>query len=123
MSLQVSMKERRPTYFEIGLTGRLDTNTYLQLDRTLEMVFENVVRGLQLNLENLEYISSMGLRMVLKAMKLAKASNAPFMVVNMQPQIEAVFKVANALPSQSVFSSVAEADNYFDNIQSKAKGE
>jgi anti-anti-sigma factor len=115
------MKERRPTYFEIYLSGRLDTNTYLQLDKTLEMVFENKVRGLQLNFENLEYISSMGLRMILKAMKMAKSNGAAFMVANMQPQIEAVFKVANALPSQSIFSSVAEADQYFDNIQTKAK--
>lgn len=121
MSLKVTMKERRPTYFEISLSGRLDTTTYLQLDRTLEMAFENMVRGLQLNFADLEYISSMGLRMVLKAMKMAKAANAPFMVVNMQPQIEAVFKIANALPSQSVFSSVEEADRYYENIQAKAK--
>ena len=42
---------------------------------------------------------------------------------NMQPQIEKVFDIANALPAQSIFTSTEEADNYLDSMQKRVLGE
>jgi hypothetical protein len=43
-----------------------------------------------------------------------------FLMVNLQPQIKKVFDIAQALPGEAVFSSVEEADEYFDAMQKKA---
>ena len=49
-------------------SGRLDTTTAPELEAALDEVLENT-KELIFNLENLEYISSAGLRVILKAQK------------------------------------------------------
>ena len=50
------------------MSGRLDTTTAPELEAALDEVLENT-KELIFNLENLEYISSAGLRVILKAQK------------------------------------------------------
>ena len=52
----------------IKVSGRLDTTTAPELEAALDEVLENT-KELIFNLENLEYISSAGLRVILKAQK------------------------------------------------------
>lgn len=52
----------------LTVSGRLDTTTAPELDAALDEVLENT-KELIFNLENLEYISSAGLRVILKAQK------------------------------------------------------
>ena len=53
----------------LTVSGRLDTTTAPELEAALDEVLENT-KELIFNLENLEYISSAGLRVILKAQKL-----------------------------------------------------
>lgn len=53
---------------KISLNGRLDAVTALELDKDLSKTLENVT-DLTIDLAELEYISSAGLRMLLKAQK------------------------------------------------------
>ena len=50
----------------LTVSGRLDTTTAPELEASLDEVLENT-KELIFNLENLEYISSAGLRLILKA--------------------------------------------------------
>ena len=52
----------------LTVSGRLDTTTAPELEAALDEVLENT-KELIFNLENLEYISSAGLRVILKAHK------------------------------------------------------
>ena len=52
----------------LTVSGRLDTTTAPELEAALDEVLENT-KELIFNLENLEYISSAGLRVILKAQK------------------------------------------------------
>ena len=52
----------------LTVSGRLDTTTAPELEASLDEVLENT-KELIFNLENLEYISSAGLRLILKAQK------------------------------------------------------
>ena len=52
----------------LSLTGRLDTTTAPQLEVELETIYPEVT-DLTLDFQNLEYISSAGLRVLLKAQK------------------------------------------------------
>ncbi len=59
----------------------------------------------------------MGLRSIMMAAKQARAKGARLTVVRPQPQVLAVLEIGRALPTESVFASVAEADRYLDHIQ------
>ncbi len=52
----------------LGLSGRLDTTTAPELEAVVDEVLEKADR-LTLDMEGLEYISSAGLRVILKAQK------------------------------------------------------
>ena len=66
MSLQIQKTAGASTV--LTLSGRLDTSTAPELESALEEVLESAQK-LTLDLEKLEYISSAGLRIILKAQK------------------------------------------------------
>ena len=59
----------------LTVSGRLDTTTAPELEAALDEVLENT-KELIFNLENLEYISSAGLRVILKAQKAMNAQGS-----------------------------------------------
>lgn len=59
----------------LTITGRLDTTTAPELEKTLNNVFEGT-KELVFDLTNLEYISSAGLRVILKAQKAMNAQGS-----------------------------------------------
>ncbi|NLO91666.1 MAG: STAS domain-containing protein [Elusimicrobia bacterium] len=122
MSLQVRAAEKKTGFFEITVAGRLDTTTYTQLEGQIKVLVPSAA-GIVLDMTQLEYISSMGLRVIFKAVKDMKAKGGVFLMSNMQPQIKKVFEIANALEKDSVFLSVEEADRYFQAMQEKVKRE
>ena len=119
MSLKITSTQKIPGYHVLALEGRLDTETHAQLQAALDKLPVASVRGVRLDLAKLSYISSMGLRVVMKLMKDLKAHNAIFQTVHVQPQIKKVFDIAAALPPETVFKSVEEADAYLDLMQKK----
>lgn len=120
MSLKIKSSEERPQRFVIKLEGRLDTETHQQFASMVDMVFGTPVQAVTLDVAELEYMSSMGLRVLMQLMKRLKAAGAPLLVINPKDSIKAVLEIANVLPSMSLFASAAEADAYLDNIQKNA---
>jgi anti-sigma B factor antagonist len=118
--LKTKLTEKMTGYFEIGLEGRLDTETYPQLEAVAAKLMANEPRAIRLDMAKLAYISSMGLRVVLKIAKDLRAKQRIFQMTNLQPQIRKVFDIAATLPAESIFVSVEEADAYFDLMQRKA---
>ena len=123
MPLKISTRECHPMCFELALDGRLDMETHAQLQAAVDMIFASAVKAVRLDLDKLEYINSMGLRVLFMASKKAKAQNATFVIVRPQPQVKAILDIAKALPSQAIFRSLEEADRYFDTIQKKTLSE
>jgi len=102
------------------LAGHLDTHTYQRADAALEPVLTDAsVTLLVLDLSDLEYISSAGLRTVFKARKALGARGGKVVVANPQPQIRKVFDLVKAVPFSEIFSSTAEADAYLDAMQKR----
>src|SRR5262245_16120708 len=120
MPLYIDIAERKPGQHAVALDGRLDTDTAPQLEKKLEEVLKGQVAAVRFDMANLDYISSMGIRVMVKAFKALREKGAMFAMVNLQPQIKKVFDIVATLPMQSVFSSVKEADEYFDAMQRKA---
>ena len=102
------------------LAGHLDTHTYQRADSELEPVLADpTVNLLVLDLSDLEYISSAGLRTVFRARKSLGSRGGKVLVANPQPQIRKVFDLVKAVPFSEIFSSTAEADAYLDAMQKR----
>jgi anti-anti-sigma factor len=119
MSLTIDIDPPTNGYQRVAIGGRLDTHTYGELDARLAPLLGSEIRSLVLDLEQLIYISSAGVRSIFKARKALAARNGKVVVVNPQPQIQKVFDVVKAVPLNEIFSSVQEADAYLDALQKK----
>ena len=120
MDLKIRIDPARYGSQKVALDGRLDTHTCDELDRRLAPVLAAPeIRTLVLDLADLAYISSAGLRSIFKARKALSARNGKVLVVNPQPQIQKVFDVVKAVPMSEIFISVAEVDEYLDAMQRK----
>lgn len=103
-----------------SLAGQLDTHTYQIADSALEPVLSDAsITLLVLDLSDLDYISSAGLRTVFRARKALGGRGGKVVVANPQPQIRKVFDLVKAVPFSEIFSSTAEADAYLDAMQKR----
>jgi anti-sigma B factor antagonist len=119
MSLQVSIIKRHEGSHLITLEGRLDSNTYFELEEKIGPVVSSSPRLLIFDLGRLDYISSMGIKSIVSARKAVRSQDGHVVLINLQPQIRKVFDIVSALPREAVFFSIEEADNYFDMVQKK----
>ena len=120
MSLNVEILDHDASTKKVVIDGKLDTATSQQFDEQLEPLLSSDATILVFDLANLSYISSAGLRSVFRARRAMEARKGSLLLVNVQPQVQKVFDIVKALPSQSVFKSVAELDQYLDYMQRKA---
>ncbi|MDA2920150.1 STAS domain-containing protein [Desulfobacterota bacterium AH_259_B03_O07] len=122
MPLKVTSTEKEPGVFMIVPEGSLDTNTYSILEKRVDMILEGQPRVIALDMAYINYISSMGVRVVIKTRKALKQHDGNLVVLNLQPQVRKVFEIINALPSEQVFASTEELDKYLDRMQKKMTG-
>lgn len=120
MGLQITVTPGDVGTYRVKLTGMLDTGTAPQLDEALKPVLADPnARAIRLELQDLTYISSMGLGIVAKARKGIEAKGGVLAVIGAQAPVAKVFEIARVLPKEIVFASREEADSYFDAIQRK----
>lgn len=75
----------------IAVEGRLDTTTAPELEASIKESIEGVA-SLVMNFENLEYISSAGLRVLLSAQKIMNKQGS-MVVTNVNDDINEIFDV------------------------------
>lgn len=116
MSLSIVVEEMgTPT---IRLTGRLDTHTAPDLDAELaRLLAGDAVPRLVFDLSQLEYLSSAGIRCFVRARKAVEPKGGKVALVNPQPAVRKVLDIVKAMPPGGIFSSIAELDEYLDDIQ------
>ena len=122
MSFSVHQDPVRGGGLRLALAGRLDSTTAPEFDAAVTGVLSAPPSILVLDLAELDYISSAGLRVVFKLQKAVKSAQGEVLMVNLKPPVKKVFEIIDALPSLSVFSSVQELDDYLDHMQAKARG-
>src|SRR6478609_2824772 len=82
----------------IKLKGSLDTHTFGQLDAELQRLEAAGAPLVALDLAELTYISSAGLRVILKGVRGLAKHGGILKLFNPQPQIAKVFEVIGVLP-------------------------
>ncbi|MBW1895055.1 MAG: STAS domain-containing protein [Deltaproteobacteria bacterium] len=121
MTLTITSKVKAAGIYLITPTGSLDSNTYSILEGRVDMILKDKPKMIAFDMQNLEYISSMGVRVIAKVQKELKKNQGQVTLLHLQPQIKKVFDIIKALPSDKIFASLAELDAYLDHMQKKVK--
>lgn len=106
----------------IKLNGSLDTNTFAQLDTELQRLAGSNPSVIVLDLAELSYISSAGIRVIQKGVRTLGKNGGMLKLVKPQPQVAKVFEVIKVLPVpiNQMFASDAELDAYLGGLQKKS---
>lgn len=75
----------------VAIAGRVDTITSADLETAVSQVWSQPTITLVFDCAQLEYISSSGLRVVLKAHKQAVAAGGKFILRNLNNEVRSVF--------------------------------
>ncbi|MBL7073217.1 MAG: STAS domain-containing protein [Candidatus Omnitrophica bacterium] len=118
MNLTVETKKQEGTCY-VSPKGIIDSESSDYFYDEIKSELDEKVHVLVLNMSEVVYMSSLGLGMLFKMKKDIESTGGTFILTELQPQIQKIFKVIKALPSLNVFKSVEEADAYLDNIQKK----
>lgn len=121
MLLKVISNQNRPGVFTISPIGSVDARTHAKLEEEVESVLIEKPNVIIFDMEFLEYINSMGVRILLKTKKEMQKNDGKIAFMKLQPQIKKVFDILNALPRMQVFASIEEMDRYLDAMQKSVR--
>ncbi|MBE9607995.1 STAS domain-containing protein [Chitinilyticum piscinae] len=89
-------------------SGRLDGSTSPQLEKNLLPLLAEPGSKVLLDLAELDYVSSAGLRIILMAAKRAKQAGGRFVLCGLQPQVSEVFEMSGFTRILELAASVDE---------------
>ncbi|MDE7161236.1 MAG: STAS domain-containing protein [Anaeroplasmataceae bacterium] len=88
--MELKFEEKEDTLF-LSIKGRVDTLTAPILEKSLQK--EWTTKNLLIDLKDLEYVSSAGLRVFLAALKKAKSQNGALKLFNINDSVMEVFEI------------------------------
>ena len=100
--------------------GSIDGKTFSILEEQVDETLKHSPDVIIFDMEFTEYISSAGIRVLLKTKKALKNTDGKMVFMNLQPQIKKVFDILQAIPTLKVFTSIEELDRYLDVMQKSA---
>lgn len=118
MAIKVKISKKEAGYFVITVEGRLDSETAPQCEAEIKHLLAPGTKRLTFDLKRLDYISSMGLRVIVAAMKAIAQQKGRVAVCNAQPPIAKVLDIAGLIPAD-IAESERSADIFLDAIQRK----
>lgn len=86
-------EEKTQETLTLTLSDRLDTTTAPKLEEVLNEQLDEGISKLIFDVENLEYLSSAGLRILLDAYKKLKKREGTMIIRNVNDEIMQVFKI------------------------------
>lgn len=121
MTLSLHSEVTAPDHAIVRLGGRLDAMTFGELDEAMVALLPRIRDGgtVVIDLTDLQYISSAGLRSFAKIRKSMRARAGHSLLLHPQPQVQKVFDIVKAVPVSEIFRSVQELDTYLDQMQRK----
>lgn len=97
----------------LSFQGNLDTNTSPEAESQINGLIDGGAQKLLVNFENLDYISSAGLRVLLATAKKLKGSGGDLKICCLNPTVQEVFDISGFVTILSVTSSEEEALSAF----------
>lgn len=97
----------------VEIEGRIDAKTASDIENELNALKEKQVVKIIVDFARVNYISSGGLRVFLSALKWAKAGNGDLKLVNMEQNVEKIFKLAGFTKIFNILPNIDSALNAF----------
>jgi len=107
--MNISIDEKSSQLTIISLAGRMDAGNAGEFNDAFGAVLEKRPASLIINLNELQYASSAGLRSVLTLIKAAKVANTTLKFCSMQPMVADVFKISGFSAMLSIFDTLDAA--------------
>jgi len=95
--------------FIVTPSGRLDTNTSPEAEKLISDAIDGDERKVVVDFSETEYISSAGLRVILKTAKLLKPKKGAVALCNANEQIEEVLEISGFIEMIMLLDSLDEA--------------
>ena len=117
MSKVINVENRGEGVFLVSIHGPIDFDTYIEIQETMRTLLVSTTKVLMLNMKDVDYISSVGIGVILRAKIFMEENNGKFIMAELKPQVQTVFEIIKALPSMQIFENMKEMDDYFMKIQ------
>ena len=102
-------EERTDKVYVLNVSGRLDASTSSSFEEKLTSIIDSGEKNLLINFKELDYISSMGLRVLLQAAKKLKANQGSISLCEMKDNIMEVFDIAGFTQVFQIYKTYNEA--------------
>jgi len=103
----IEKKQNDISIFEVS--GRLDSNTSPVFEKQMFDAIEKGSKNVIVDFEGLDYISSAGLRVILKATKTLKGSDGIFVLCSLKDYVKEVFEISGFDSYVPIASTMDEA--------------
>ena len=98
----------------VAVSGRVDSSTAPDLDEVLTSIVDADRYHICMDLENLEYLSSAGIKVLISTLKTCKRWNrGDLRLANAPPRIVEVFDLAGLTPLFKIYPNLVEAVGSF----------
>jgi anti-sigma B factor antagonist len=121
LTVRVSREDAGATV-RVHPSGSLDSATAGALEHELAPILASKISVLVLDLAEVTFVSSAGIRVVLAARKQMADRGGALLMANLQPPVAKAFEIIRAIPDVAIFKSVAELDAYLAAMQRQAGG-
>lgn len=111
--MQITLQETAGATI-LSLLGRLDELATTEVEQAFTGILNHETRGLIVDMEGVEYVSSSGLRVLLMLMKAMKNQQRVLKLCNLSPFVAEVFEVSNFSIMFDVHDSLASARREFE---------
>jgi anti-sigma B factor antagonist len=106
--MEIREKELADAYI-IEISGRMDSINSKDLDARLNSIIGRNVAKIVIDMEAVDYISSVGLRVLLASLKRQKENHRFLVLAALQPFVKDIFRVTGLEKIFSIYSSQEDA--------------
>jgi anti-sigma B factor antagonist len=110
--MEIIEKEESGVYI-FKLVGRLDSNTSPGFEEKVSTAIKNDSKNMVMDFESLDYISSAGLRVILKTTKDLKRLDGKIILCSMQDYVREVFEISGFDALLPIVPTMDDALNTF----------
>jgi anti-sigma B factor antagonist len=93
MALEIAEVNKVDDIWKISIVGEMDINSYLIVKEKLDEVLEDEIIDIELNCENLSYIDSTGIGVLIGVLKRMKKNEKQISIINAKNNIKRLFNI------------------------------
>ena len=116
MRIEIKPNGKKKGFFTVIPHGSIDSESHNNFREAIQPLLVKATRGILVDLKDVDYISSAGFGVLFSVQHFLKENKGELIFCHLTPQIQKLFDVMKALPSENIFKSIEEADEYLLNI-------